>query len=244
MFMKANRTAMVTGGSRGIGKAIAAQLASMGYNLLIVAKDASRMKQTAKELAQQYGSKVEFFQCDISKTKEIDSLHDFCMSKGITPNILVNNAGIYHPGSSEGTIEKYDSMMAINSRGVFYLTQKLLPLIKKTKNGRIIIISSTWALDSYNAEGKEDGTVYAISKWALRGWARSLRSELRKYGIGVTIIYPGAVITDEWEGTELPHESFIQPEDIGKIVGTIVSTNDQTVIEEVTVRPLSGEMHE
>lgn len=242
--MKTNKIAIVTGGSRGIGRGIVEALASIGYDVLIVAKDPARAKKAADEITGKYGTDVTHFACDISKTKDVDSLYKFCSSKRIHPNVLVNNAGIYLPGSTRSEIEKYDSLMAVNTRGMFYLTNKLLPLIEKAKNARIIIISSTWAQDSYPAEGKEEGTIYSISKWALRGWARSLRAEVRKQKIGVTVIYPGAVITDEWEGTTVPHNLFIQPEDIGRIVRTVVSTNNQTVIEEVIVRPLSGDVHE
>ncbi len=120
------------------------------------------------------------------------------------------------------------------------MTQKLLPLLEKGHNQRVIIISSVWALDSYPAEGREAGTLYSMSKWALRGWARSLRAELRKYNIGVTIIYPGVVFTDEWKGTKTPREKFIEPTDIGKVVGAVLSTSSKTVIEEVIVRTIEG----
>ncbi len=169
-------------------------------------------------------------------------MYKFCSSKKIIPDILVNNAGIYKPGTTaKSKLEKYENIMQVNTRGMFYLTQKLLPLLKKSKNNpRIIIISSVWALDSYKAEGRADGTIYSMSKWALRGWARSLRAELRKNKIGVTIIYPGAVFTDEWEGTAITREKFFEPGDIGKVVAMTVSTNPKTVIEEVIVRTVEG----
>lgn len=243
--MNSERTAIITGGSRGMGKAIAEQLASLGYDIIILAKDKKRADKAAREMAKKYRVVARSFSCDLSKTKEIDSFSRFCSTNRIVPSILVNNAGIYSPGPTEREpIETYDAIMSVNTRGMFYLTKKLLPLMKKTKGGRIVIISSAWALDSFPAEGKAEGTVYSISKWALRGWARSLRAEVRRHGIGVTIIYPGAVITDEWKGTEFPHKTFIQPEDIGRIVGTVVSTSSETVIEEVIVKPLRGDMHE
>lgn len=239
------KTAIITGGSRGIGKGIAEQLAKDGYNLVLVAKDLNRLKKTSLDLSNKYRVKVDFVKCDLANIKEINALYRYLTLKQIKPEVLVNNAGIYFGGStSESQIEKYDKMMAVNARGMFYLTQKLLPLLKKGRNKRVIIISSVWAQDSYSPEGKDDGTLYSVSKWTLRGWSRSLRAELRKHNIGVSIIYPGAVWTDEWKGTTIPKERFIQPKDIGKIVHTIVSTDPQTVIEEVVVRPIRGDFHE
>lgn len=237
--MAGHGLAVVTGGSRGIGKAIAAELAEMGYNLLLVAKEPSKLKATASELSKKYNVKVAQFACDMAETNAIDKLYKFCTSGKLSPTVLVNNAGIFLEGSTAGMeIEQYDKTMSVNVRGMVYLTKKLMPLMKKEGGERIIIISSIWALDSYPVDGRDDGTIYSISKWALRGWARSLRAEARKMNIGVTVIYPGQTFTDEWEGTSTPKERFISPEDIGKVVRAVMATGPQTVIEEVVIRPL------
>ncbi len=242
--MGLNKSAVVTGASRGIGRAISEELALMGYDLIMVAKDPRRLKTAANALSKKYKTQIEGFACDISKTSDIEQLSQFCVEKHMTPSLLVNNAGIYEPCAITDPIERYDKIMAVNARGMICLTQKLIPLMRKTGKARIVIISSTWAQDSYPADDNVEGAAYATSKWAIRGWARSLRAEVRKYGMGVTVIYPGAVITDEWEGTELPHEVFIQPSDIGRIVGTIVSMSANAGIEEVVIRPLSGDLRE
>ena len=237
--------AVITGGSRGIGRAIAEELAGSGFSLLLVAKTPKRLHETAKELGSKYGVKTEEFACDIGNTDEIDALHKFCEGKKIVPNLLVNNAGVYFAGSTEtAKIEDYDQMMSVNTKGAFYLTHKFIPLLKKAKNARVVIISSMWAKDSYPVAGAEDGTLYAISKWAERGWAGILRSELRKYRIGVTAIYPGAVMTEMWEGTSFPEERFIDPKDMAKIVGTVVNLSPRTSIDEIEVMPVMGHVHE
>jgi short-subunit dehydrogenase len=231
--------AVVTGGSRGIGHGIAKELAEMGYDLFLLAKDPSRLKKTADELSTKYKVKVDYFACDLSDTGSIDSFHKSLVSKKLIPDVLVSNAGVFLPGSTADTkMELFDEMIAVNLKGMFYITQKLMPLLAKGKDKRIILTSSIWALDSYPAEGREEATLYAISKWAIRGWARSLRAEVRKDNIGVTVIYPGETFTDEWEGTTIPKERFMKPEDIGKIVRAVLSTSPQTVIEEVVVRPI------
>jgi short-subunit dehydrogenase len=238
-------TAIITGGSRGIGKAIAEELAGMGYDLLLISKDSRRLRETAAHISRNNHVRVDFLPCDLSKTSDIDAIYKFCISKRITPDVLVNNAGIYIPGTTkESSIREYDHVMSVNARSMFYLTQKVLPLLRKGHNQRVIVISSVWAHDSYSPEGRDDGTIYSISKWALRGWARSLRAELRKHKIGVSVIYPGAVFTDEWKGTKISKGRFIKPEDMGKIVRSILSTSPQTVIEEIIVRPIGGDFHD
>ncbi len=238
------KTAVVTGGSRGMGKAIAEELAGMGYDLILVAKDADRLKKTSAEIAKKWKVKVEPFKCDLADAKEIDRFCQGLVSKNRNLDVLINNAGIYVPGSTENaSLEKYDEIMSVNTRGMFYMTHKLLPLLKKGQTKRIVIISSVWALDTYPVAGYENGTIYSISKWALRGWVRSLREEVRRYNIGVTILYPGAVWTDEWEGAKTPKKSFIDPAEVGKIVGTVLSTRPETVIEEIKMVPIVGHIH-
>lgn len=233
------KIAVVTGGSRGIGRAIAEELADMGYNLILVAKDVSRLKKTADEIAKGHRIQVDTFKCDLANTKEIDGLYNFINSKKNGVDVLINNAGTFIGGSTESaTLKSYDELQAVNMRGMFYLTQRLLPLIRKGKERRIVILSSVRALDHY--PGGEGGALYAISKWGVRGWARSLREEFRKYKIGITVIYPGAVFTDIWEGTETPEEQFIAPIDIAKGVRAALSVGTQTVIEEMIIMPLVG----
>ena len=236
-------TAIITGGSRGIGRAIAEELANMGYDLVLIAKDKERLGKTAKEIATKYRRKVAYFPCDLSNMKEIDSFEKYCIKNKIIPDVLVNNAGIWTPAPTRATsIERYDEIMATNTKSMFYLTQKLLPRLKKGRIKRIVIISSIWAQDSNPPKGKEESTVYAMSKWALRGWGRMLREEVRKEGIGVTIIYPGAVLTDEWEGTKVPKEKFIKPEDIGKVVRAAIEIGDSSSIDEIIVNTKAGEI--
>ncbi|EQD45453.1 short-chain dehydrogenase/reductase SDR, partial [mine drainage metagenome] len=110
------KIAIITGGSRGIGKAIAEELADMGYNLVLVAKDKKRLEKTAEEIRKKYKRNIEIFPCNLANTKEIDSFIKFCTKLEIAPDVLVNNAGIYVPGSTEDCrLEKYDEIMAANT---------------------------------------------------------------------------------------------------------------------------------
>lgn len=236
----ANRgVALVTGGSRGIGFGIAEELAEMGYGLFLVAKDVKRLKRAAEVLERRHGITVRYAACDLSSTRSIDSLYRTVASKVKTLDVLVDNAGVYiSGGTASASMGKFDRIFSVNMRGMFYLTKRMLPFIMRGKTKRIILTSSIWAWDSYPTDGREDGTIYSISKWAVRGWARSLRAELKKHRIGVTVIYPGETLTDEWRGSGIPAERFMKPGDLGKIVRAVLSTGPGTVIEEVTVRPM------
>ncbi len=241
--MMDNKMAIVTGGSRGIGRAIAEELASIGYDLVLLSKNKAKLEETSKEIASRYGRKVTPFPCDLSDMKAIDKFEKFCATNKVIPDVLVNNVGIWAPASTgESSTERYDEIMTTNAKGVFYLTQRLLPVLKKGRAKRIIIISSTWAQDFSLAGGKSESTVYAMSKWALRGWGRMLREEVRGDGISVTIVYPGAVFTDEWEGTKTPKEKFIKPEDIGKVVRAAVEISPGSCIDEVIVNTKVGSL--
>jgi NAD(P)-dependent dehydrogenase (short-subunit alcohol dehydrogenase family) len=229
--------AVVTGGSRGIGRAIAEQLLDMGYSVVITAKENERLRKAAAEMSKK--GMVEYFACDLSDIKEIDALCKFISDKKTALNVLVNNAGIWAEGdTSTAKMDVYDRMMNTNTRGAFYLTQKLLPMLKKAKNARIIITSSTHGLDASRADGRADATLYAMSKWGLRSWAKFLREEVRPFGIGVTVMYPGPVLTDEWEGHTYKKERFVRPADIGKAVRLVLSLSDNTAIDEITVNTI------
>ena len=235
----ARHTALITGGSRGIGLAIAKELASIGYDIFLTSKNEKSLKDAAEQIRKLSNAKVEYLMCDLSNTKSIEAFHKKFSKKVKSLDVLVNNAGIYEEGTtSNSSMEKFDKVINSNLKGMFYLTQKLMHPIEKGSIKRIVIVSSIVALDSYPSKSGVGGTLYAISKWALRGWARTLREETRKKNIGVSIIYPGEVLTDMWEGSNIPAQRFIQPEDIASVVKTVVSTNPQTVVEEVVVRPM------
>lgn len=239
------RVALVTGGSKGIGLAIARELAGMGYDIVLVARDRPALKEAAGAISGGNGARVRCFPCDVSDTRQVDRLYSFCASRKLAPSVLVDNAGIYFDDNTEKSeIGSYDKMMSVNFRGMFYLMHRFIPLLKRKKGARVFLTASSRALDDYPAQDGIGGTLYSISKWAVRGWSKSLRAELRRYGVGVTVIYPGATRTDLWRGSKTPKGDFVQPEDIAKLVGTALSLSKNAVIEDVVIRPLRGEILE
>jgi short-subunit dehydrogenase len=231
---------LITGGSRGIGLAIAEELLSFGHSVLITAKNQKKLNAVGKKLTESNAEKILFKSCDLGKASNIKNLSDFCMKENFFPDVIVLNAGIFIEGDlSKSKSRDYLETMHINMNANFELVQNFLPFLKKSKAGKIIIIGSTASYEPYPV-----GALYGVAKWALRGYAINLRKELMNDGIGVTFLAPGGTLTDLWAGEELPPNRLLEPRDIGKIVATILTLSDQAVVEEIIIRPMLGDFHE
>lgn len=232
--------ALVTGASRGIGRAIAEELASAGYDLVAVAKHADRLSRVAQAVGAKYGVTVHSKTCDIGDPGQMQALLQYCLDNDIHIDVLVNCAGIFIEGSlADSTLEAYEATMTVNIRGMYCLTKLLLPLMEGRPKPRIVIVGSTAGLEAYPV-----GAIYSLSKWATRGYAVNLRHELIGRRIGVILLSLGGTLTDLWEGEELPPNRLITPADVGKLVCTAVSLSEQAVVEEIVVRPMLGDIHE
>jgi NADP-dependent 3-hydroxy acid dehydrogenase YdfG len=152
--------------------------------------------------------------------------------------ILVNNAGTFIPGQiinePDGILEK---LIDTNLYSAYHMTRALLPGMIKLKHGHIFNMCSIASLNAY-----ANGGSYSISKFALLGFSKSLREELKPHNIKVTSLMPGATLTDSWAGVDLPESRFMQAEDIAKLISDIYHLSANTVIEEVVLRPVLGDI--
>ena len=185
---------VITGGSKGIGKAIATRFATAGYSIYLCSRDTGRLQATTEELQSLFPAvKIKGKVADLSVKEQVLQFGDWCLEQ-TRPDILINNAGIYLPGSTiseaEGSLEK---MMQINFYSAYHLTRKLLPAMIEKGGGHIFNTCSIASLHAY-----EGGGGYSISKYALLGFTKNLRHELKSHHIKVTAIIPGAVLTDSW----------------------------------------------
>ncbi|MDR1269571.1 MAG: 3-oxoacyl-ACP reductase FabG [Planctomycetaceae bacterium] len=187
-----NKIALITGGSRGIGAAIAIELALHGATVIVnyrQAKDAA--KHICRTITEQHGTA---FSCkaDISIVAEIESMFDFIETKYGTVGILINNAGleIRHP-STEYTEEIFDRMLDTNLKGAFFCARRALLTMKAAGWGRIINISSV-----HEIRPTGNRSPYSISKAGLEMMTRELAFEFSRYGITVNTVIPGAIRTD------------------------------------------------
>ncbi len=234
--------AFITGSSRGIGFAIAKELALAGYDLFITSKTKKNIEKAAQILkGLNKKINVETIVADLKNVSESSQvISEWLQTKTDSIDILVLNAGIFIEGDiTSFSSENYDENMDVNFNANYKLLQQIIPFVKKSKIKRIVLIGSTAAYEPYPLV-----PTYGIVKYALRGLAINLRIELMKDNVGVTFISPGGTKTDMWEGEELPEDRLLDPSDIGKIVSLIPKLSRQAVIDELIVRPMLGDIHE
>lgn len=231
---------VITGGSKGIGKAIAERFASENHNIFIGARNKEELEKTSSEITQRYpGITILHHSADLSTREGITSF-GYWINNQVTPDILVNNAGTFLPGSifnePEGTLEK---MIETNLYSAYHLTRILLPGMIKRKSGHIFNMCSIASFAAYS-----NGGSYSISKFALAGFSRNLREELKPYKIKVTAVYPGATYTDSWKQSGLSEARFMKPDDIASVIFTASTLSPQACIEELVIRPIEGDIRD
>jgi NADP-dependent 3-hydroxy acid dehydrogenase YdfG len=234
------KTIVVTGASRGIGLAILKKFASEGWNIAFCSKNPESL-EAAKNAIQSSNPKCTIFAdvCDMSDKESVLSFGNKCIKAFETIDVLVNIAGFYTPGtiSNDSYEDDLEGLMKTNLYSAYWLGKVIIPKMKRIKAGHIFTISSIAGMQAY-----PNGGSYAITKFALQGYIRTIREELKLDNIRVTGLYPGAVYTDSWQGTELPKSRFIASEDIADIIYSTYSLSPSAVVEDIVIRPQLGDI--
>lgn len=223
----------ISGASKGIGLATAKKYYSEGFSVGICARG-----EAALAAAQTDMPELKTYLCDVSDKDQVKALGQR-VSKELGPlTVLINNAGAYLPGSivDEGD-EVYEKMMAVNMNSAYYLTKSLLPGMLEAGTGAIVNMASIASLDAYPGGGS-----YSIAKFALLGFSKNLRFELKDKGIKVISVLPGAVLTDSWAGYTGPEDRLMPAEDIANIIFSTTSLSGRTVVEDIILRPQLGDL--
>jgi len=233
-----DKNVIITGASRGIGKAIAELFAVNGYNLYLTSRNEVHLYKTMEELVTKNPSvtvKAKAF--NLSEAKQAKEFGTWCL-KSCTPDILINNAGAFEPGSihneKEGLLE---NQLAINLFSAYHLTRTILPKMMEARAGHIFNICSIAALKAY-----ANGGAYSISKYALHGFSKNLREEMKPFNIKVTTLFPGAVFTDSWGDFDNSSHRIMEAEDIAKLIYTSSQLSPGACVEDIIVRPLLGDL--
>lgn len=230
-------TALITGASRGIGKAIAEIFAANGYDLFITSRNEAALYKAMEELQTKFpGIMVKAKAFDLSK--DANNAGRWIRDAGIVPDILVNNAGMFEPGSvhdePDGLLE---NQIATNLYSAYHITRAVLPVMMKRKSGHIFNICSVASLQAYT-----NGGAYSISKFALHGFSKNLREEMKPHGIKVTSIFPGAVMTDSWGDFDNSDNRIMEADDIARMIYSASQLSVAACVEDIVMRPLLGDL--
>ena len=232
-----NKKVLITGASRGIGRAIALYFAERKFDVAVCARNKTHLDELVFEI-KQFDVSVIAEICDASKPEDVKTFCSNVLSQWKQIDILVNNAGTYLPGKvteeEDGTLEK---LIETNLYSAYYFSKNIAPSMVASKSGYIFNIASVAGLKAY-----PNGGAYSISKFAMIGLSKALREELKNHNIRVTNISPGAVLTDSWAGVDLPENLFIAASDIAKIIFDLYHLSPQTNVEDLVVRPILGDI--
>ncbi len=230
---------VVTGGSKGIGRAILEKFAGQGFDVVTCARNETELADLEKSFRKAFPDIQAYtFKADMSEKLQVKAFTAFIAGLGRSVDVLVNNAGYFLPGEivtePEGTLE---SMINANLYSAYYTTRGIVPLMRQNKSGHVFNICSIASIKAY-----ANGGSYAISKFAMLGMSKCLREELKNDGIRVTAVMPGATKTRSWEASDLPDERFMTIEDIAETIYTANALSPRSVVEEIIIRPQLGDI--
>ncbi|MDT8070193.1 MAG: SDR family oxidoreductase [Terriglobia bacterium] len=228
-----DQVAVVTGGSRGIGAAIAQRLAELGAMVYLAGRSQKAVDAAANKIRMAGGNCVGY-QADVCKWRDVEELAEFVNKESRRCDILVHSAGIGCFGQPlhEMDLQDWEDVMNTNLRGAFYCVKAFAPLMIRAQYGHIINISS---IASKNPLPK--GAAYAASKWGLNGLSYSIAEELRNYNIRVSLICPGSTDTGWSHYAGKDPEKMLRPGDISRIVELLVTQAPESFVSEIIVRP-------
>lgn len=230
---------IITGASKGFGKSIAEKFAVNGWNVYMCSRTGKTLYQTRDELRQQYPSvKIEAKPFDLGSKTEAQAFGKWILSLNISIDVLVNNAGSFEPGSvyneTEGVLE---NMIAVNLYSAYHVTRTIISKMMEQKQGHIFNMCSIASLQAYT-----NGGAYSISKFALAGFSKNLREEMKPFGIKVTAIYPGAAYTDSWAGSGVDPKRIMESNDIAEMIYAAAKLSPQACVEDIVMRPQLGDL--
>jgi short-subunit dehydrogenase len=231
--------AIVTGSTKGIGRALVFGLLKEGWNVAATSRNKEDLDQLKEEAHDRFPDR----QCLIHQVDFYKKENTLAYGRKILeawPNIdlLINNAGVFFPGSvhteGDGILEE---TMDLNLFHPYHLTRTIIPAMIKRKKGHVINLCSIASFMSY-----PNGGAYTISKFALLGFSKALREEMKPYGIKVTSVMPGATWSGSWEGADYPKERLMPPEDVAEVILSTTRLGPSSVVEEIVIRPQLGDL--
>ncbi len=233
-----NKLIVVTGGTKGIGRAILEKFAAQGFDVATCARNQADLLKLKGEFETKYKANAYVFAADMSDKNQVNKFTTFINNLSHPVDVLVNNAGHFVPGQiidePDGTLE---GMIDGNLYSAYNTTRGLVGEMKARKSGHIFNMCSIASIMAY-----PNGGSYAISKFALLGFSKVLRAELMEFNIRVTAVLPGATRTESWAASPLPESRFMKPEDVAEAIFSAYSLSPNSVVEEILIRPQLGDI--
>jgi short-subunit dehydrogenase len=230
---------LVTGGTKGIGRAIIEKFAAQGFHIITCARNEQDLQDLKIAIEQAFTfSKVEFLAADLGKETDREKFLQFVKKLNVRIEVLVNNTGIFLPGKiTEEDDLVLPQMIETNLYSAYFITKGIVPEMVKRRSGHVFNICSTASIMAY-----PNGGSYSITKFAMYGMTKVLREELKDHHVKVTAVLPGATYTASWEGVDLPEDRFIKADDVAESVYSAWSLSKSAVIEELLIRPQLGDI--
>lgn len=237
------KVALITGASKGIGLATAQKFADKGAELVLVARSKELLNSIAQQIKKQFGVNVLSIPADFSRTEEIERAFETLKSNFSKLDILINNAGrgIFNY-IENGSPKEWQEVIDLNLTGLIHCTHLAVKMMILQRSGHIVNISSV-----AGRVGIPGWSVYCATKWAVIGFSESIRKELIKYNIRVTVVEPGVVAT-QW-GENMPEEwiksrsamKALKAEDIAEAIYYVVTQPEHVSVNEILIRPTEQE---
>lgn len=239
MSSNKGKNVVITGASKGIGRAVAEAFAAEGTTLFLSARNEVNLYNTVAALQTQYPEAViKAKPFDLATKEQAIQFGNWVNDNCTAVDILVNNAGNFLPGSvyneADGILE---AMITTNLYSAYHVTRTILPGMIKEKKGYVFNICSIASLHAY-----PNGGSYSISKFAMLGFSKNLREEMKPHNIKVSAIMPGAVLTDSWGDYDNSKKRIMEAKDVADIIIAATKLSAAAVIEDIVLRPQLGDL--
>ncbi len=230
-----NKTVIITGATKGIGKATAYQFLKKGYNIAICSRTQQDLEALKKQWENEFPSqKILIAVADFENEQSVIDFAHLALENFDTIDILVNNAGIFLPGTVlEEPIEHFKKQMDINVNSAYLITKRIAPKMQAQQSGHIFNICSIASLSAYAG-----GTSYSISKYALLGLSDNFREALKPFKVKVTAILPGPTQSYSWEGSGVPTEKLMPAENIAHLIFECSQTGYNVCVDKLLINPI------
>ncbi len=225
--------AIITGATRGIGRAIAIKLAEAGYDLAVCSRNENELAELIKSLTYT-GVNVRAIKADLSIKEECYRFCNAVLERMPEADVLVNNAGVFLIGNIlDEPDDQFESQLNLNLKSAYYCSKFFGKKMRERRSGHIFNICSV-----ASKQIAENAGSYSVTKAALFSLNNVFREELLKYNVKVTAVLPGSTLTSSWEGTDIPAERFVKPEDIAEAVYAILNLSTGANVDEITIKPV------